>query len=405
MVGLAGLLVILFTITFSRVDSTIVLVTASNYSLPFPDIEASFAPRVPTIGVMGVIFAANPLNACESLQIGRPNVSTAFLLVERGECDFVTKVKHVQDAGYAAAIIYNNEDGEDLVTMSGSGTSIDIYAVFVSKQAGEALQRCAGDMDSRCYLFPAFQNTARSLMAISFISLLTVFAVLSTLFFVRRHRLRSNGAGLLQREPGGMASKDVNILPIVLFDSANRASIETCAICLEEYTRGEKLRLLPCGHEFHVACIDQWLTTRRPFCPICKQDAHSNNTSKPPPPSEQTPLLASSAHHFSSMDSSPPLSAQDSLIRPSTQNRGHFDDLFATTPHTMQHALSCPLSQFYGENDEENMSHSHLSNTVVPSSTGHNIGSLNSSPCSCYTHVSAAPIGEEEVVVEVNSDE
>ena len=43
------------------------------------------------------------------------------------------------------------------------------------------------------------------------------------------------------------------------------------------------------GAEFHMVCVDQWLTTRRPFCPVCKRDARTSNPS--PVPTEQTPLL------------------------------------------------------------------------------------------------------------------
>ena len=45
--------------------------------------------------------------------------------------------------------------------------------------------------------------------------------------------------------------------------------------CYEEYTDGEPLRLLRCGHYFHIECIDRWLLTatkrRAPACPLCNR--------------------------------------------------------------------------------------------------------------------------------------
>ena len=73
---------------------------------------------IPPTGIIGWLFAANPSNACVPLQAydAQHSVLPALVLISRGDCDFVTKVQIAQDAGYAAAIIYNDEDDGDLVT-------------------------------------------------------------------------------------------------------------------------------------------------------------------------------------------------------------------------------------------------------------------------------------------------
>ena len=65
-------------------------------------------------------------------------------------------------------------------------------------------------------------------------------------------------------------------------DGVGTADADICAICLDEYVDDELLRILPCKHEFHAACVDQWLITRKRYCPLCKTDVC---------PSESTPLV------------------------------------------------------------------------------------------------------------------
>jgi E3 ubiquitin-protein ligase RNF13/E3 ubiquitin-protein ligase RNF167 len=36
-----------------------------------------------------------------------------------------------------------------------------------------------------------------------------------------------------------------------------------CAICLSEFTKGDKVRVLPCQHIFHLSEIDEWLIQRK----------------------------------------------------------------------------------------------------------------------------------------------
>ncbi|VDP52928.1 unnamed protein product, partial [Soboliphyme baturini] len=46
---------------------------------------------------------------------------------------------------------------------------------------------------------------------------------------------------------------------------------KSCCICLEEFVAGEEVRVLPCTHFFHTACIDRWLITNRK-CPLCRRN-------------------------------------------------------------------------------------------------------------------------------------
>ncbi|TVY58691.1 Receptor homology region transmembrane domain-and RING domain-containing protein [Lachnellula suecica] len=41
-----------------------------------------------------------------------------------------------------------------------------------------------------------------------------------------------------------------------------------CSICTEDFTTGEELRVLPCNHRYHPACIDPWLLNVSATCPL-----------------------------------------------------------------------------------------------------------------------------------------
>ncbi|PNY16112.1 E3 ubiquitin-protein ligase rnf167-like protein [Trifolium pratense] len=368
-----------------------VVLIGNNTTLSFDDIEANFSPSVKGSGEYGALFLAEPLDACTQLTnkaIQLPNDSSPFVLMIRGGCSFEDKVRVAQNAGYKAAIVYDNEDGGILVAMAGNSAGIRIHAVFVSKASGEILMKYTGLTNVETWLIPTFENSAWSIMAISFISLLAMSAVLATCFFVRRHRIRRGPRGSSHvREFHGMSSRLVKAMPSLIFTSAleDNCTSRTCAICLEDYCVGEKLRILPCCHKFHAACVDSWLTSWRTFCPVCKRDARTGLSD--PPPSESTPLLSSTpssvtSSFVSSMRSSFASSSAIQIVSQSpSASRNHS---LASTPY-MQPSLrsyrqSPSLSVSRSSVDLRNASQRSLASHMnSPRSIGYpSLSSLNS---------------------------
>ncbi|XP_066555087.1 E3 ubiquitin-protein ligase RNF6 [Amia ocellicauda] len=75
-----------------------------------------------------------------------------------------------------------------------------------------------------------------------------------------------------EEHPRGLSKEQIDNLSTRTY---GLASLEgelgrTCSVCINEYAQGNKLRRLPCAHEFHIHCIDRWLSENN-TCPICRQ--------------------------------------------------------------------------------------------------------------------------------------
>jgi len=141
--------------------------------------------------------------------------------------------------------------------VAGNSAGIKIPAVFVSKASGETLKAYAG-LDMELWILPGYENSAWSIMTISFISLLAMSAILATCFFVRRHRTRREMPQSRVREFHGMSRRLVKAMPSLIFTAVteDNCTSSTCAICLEDYRVGDKLRILPCSHsKLHLQAI------------------------------------------------------------------------------------------------------------------------------------------------------
>ena len=84
------------------------------------------------------------------------------------------------------------------------------------------------------------------------------------------------GAGNRRIEPfRGTPQNVISRIPIVTFrDAGDGPKLDdrdySCAACLDEFVNGDRLRQLTlCGHQFHTACLDEWLG-QHDNCPLCR---------------------------------------------------------------------------------------------------------------------------------------
>ncbi|KAH6591372.1 hypothetical protein BASA50_008726 [Batrachochytrium salamandrivorans] len=92
-------------------------------------------------------------------------------------------------------------------------------------------------------------------------------------------------------------------------------SRDCCAICLDDFVVGSRVRELPCRHIFHSLCIDPWLLKHNRLCPICKRDVLVSRSSS---------LEASPSHPATGITTesiAPETTPTENIARPHTHSR------------------------------------------------------------------------------------
>ncbi|CAI9169978.1 unnamed protein product [Rangifer tarandus platyrhynchus] len=267
-------LILLGLLTPSQAVVRVVLDSNSS-TVDFEDLPALFGAPLAPGGVRGYLMEAKPANACHPIQgplLGNGSLG-AIVLIRRYDCTFDLKVLHAQRAGFEAAIVHNVRS-DDLVRMAhvyeDLRQQIAIPSVFVGEAASQdlrVLMRC--DKSAQVVLLPDYPPhpdlDCHPVLAISWVLGRALALLTSAVFVLRRlwHCLWSWRAS-------GQAVKA---------QATQRAQVHTftrcndlCAICLDEYEEGDRLKVLPCSHTYHCKCIDPWFSQAvQRSCPMCKQ--------------------------------------------------------------------------------------------------------------------------------------
>ena len=58
-------------------------------------------------------------------------------------------------------------------------------------------------------------------------------------------------------------------------DNLQDLLLTDCSICLERFVIGDTVKILPCYHNFHSTCVEEWLLSHH-NCPMCRNDISEN---------------------------------------------------------------------------------------------------------------------------------
>ncbi|KAI0270012.1 hypothetical protein BC834DRAFT_819798 [Gloeopeniophorella convolvens] len=301
-------------------------------------------------------------------------------LVQRGACQFVDKAREAQRLG-AKAVVVGGEDPaisgkpDTLVNMFSpeDASDVTIAATYIKYSSyAELYSLIATSNTSQAGL-----KTVSLLISSDFsawqwyspiLTFLTILFIPSSLTFLTLviHRVRAARAAQRERapedivkslpwrvwtgsgwekhdgavpEPSNQVNTPTILTPVddVDLELGEAPSVPTtstqlaededpvwfnaqveCAICLDEFVKGDRVRVLPCKHIFHLDEVDEWLIQLKKLCPVCKADVtrppprnhpnaaidpandplqehfpspHALPPSRAPSPSERTPLL------------------------------------------------------------------------------------------------------------------
>jgi len=136
--------------------------------------------------------------------------------------------------------------------VAGNSSGVYIHGVLVTRTSGEVLKEYTSRAEIELLLTPGLGISSWSIMAITFVSLLVISAVLASYFSVRRHRIRQHVRDLPHGGHGHsrMPRDLLQSMPTEVYTGVHEegSTSVTCAICIDNYRVGEKLRILPCKH-------------------------------------------------------------------------------------------------------------------------------------------------------------
>ncbi|KAJ2850216.1 hypothetical protein IWW36_002066 [Coemansia brasiliensis] len=239
-----------------RVAQASVVVVSTNAT--FEDRSAMFGSHLGDDGLVGKLLMIEDIDpenidGCRPLATQMDFTESWIMLVERGNCGFVDKIRNMQASGAAAVLV--GDPWYDLpITMYASGDTSDVHipSSFIARREYNGLREAAlSAIDEGPLKIKLVRNEYYELpfLDVLFITILSPMLMMAFIYVLYRLRLR-------QHRLRDLAPADVvNSLPIKTFYHAKYRDGEPaeCAICLDDFDDEDELRILPCKHQYHIS--------------------------------------------------------------------------------------------------------------------------------------------------------
>mmetsp|Transcript_3227 Transcript_3227/g.6777 ORF Transcript_3227/g.6777 Transcript_3227/m.6777 type:complete len:344 (-) Transcript_3227:53-1084(-) len=241
-----------------------------------------------------------------------PNQQYA-LLVSRGECSFSQKqasaliYSSLCNNCIDTVFVFDNQKSQPLVQMAGEGTD-RIGMIGVTMQTGldlvDSMNLTLDDRVLRKVVqfdgvpYDPYSEIGDWMLVVASIAVMFVGTVACLYLCIQggiedwradREQERKRVQSLLSED------EVASLQDVEVGESEGRKSYfenDSCPVCLDEYCPHDKLKLLPCKHAFHHACIAPWLMEQSNSCPLCKEAVRKTKL----PPRVAPPLIAREAN-------------------------------------------------------------------------------------------------------------
>lgn len=261
--------------------------------------------------ISGFLVQPTPRNACTYIDLLNSTNETWFALVSDYPSCGKEMVKYVRNAGYKLIITSSSNDTHRQVPKSLRNVNFPI--VVVKDHYAKYLEKNALSGSSDSVAMEITLDTSIPIMVITFSSLFFVTSccigwcclcvcccvcrrddvIENRLQHLERQRreleqqqrhdrlarqeliqsilrqLQELQIDIRQQTPLGQAQTEQ--LPKRQYQPGED-TCDTCAICVDDFTQEDVVRVLPCTHVFHPQCIDEWLNNHSSLCPLCKME-------------------------------------------------------------------------------------------------------------------------------------